>query len=64
MQTFRTFGTEQDARDYRHKYGTGGWIFASDDKALVILFPPHIPPSNIFHHPFTRGMSGKLIGSA
>lgn len=64
MNIYREFKTVQDARDYRHINGTGGWIFAPDNGAAVVLFPPHMPPSNIFRHPLTRGLSGALIGSA
>ena len=60
METFRTFSSEQEARDYRHTNGTGGWIFCDD--GLVILFPPEYPPVEIFRHPLTRGKSGRLIG--
>lgn len=64
MQTFRTFPTAQAARDYRYEHGTGGWIFEPDDGADVILFPPEVYPRAILNHPFTRGRSGRLIGSA
>ena len=64
LYSIRAFLSEQEARDYRHDNGTGGWIFAGEAGALVWLFPPHMPPADIFHHPLTRGMSGKLIGSA
>lgn len=60
--TFYTFKTAQDARDYRHQHGTGGWIFAPDNGGPVVLFPPHMPPIEIFHHPMARGQSGNLIG--
>lgn len=63
MQTFRTFDSEQAARDYRYENGTGGWIFAPEHGQSV-LFPPEMPPIQIFHHPLTRGMTGKLIGNA
>ena len=67
---FRQFASEQDAREYRHEHGTGGWIFASEASGVVVLFPPHMPPSCIMAHPLTRGfvtgrrLSGKLIGHA
>lgn len=67
METFRTFTSVQAARDYRFKHGSGGWIFERTDEgefALVVLFPPSMPPAVIFHHPFTRGMTGRLIGNA
>lgn len=65
MQTLRYFASEQEARDYRHVNGTGGWIFVADEqtKYPAILFPPDVPPSGIFHHPATKGFSGRLIGS-
>jgi hypothetical protein len=61
--TFRTFQSAQAARDYRHEHGTGGWIFVPETAGEeVVLFPPSMMPAHIFHHPFTRGRSGKLIG--
>jgi hypothetical protein len=63
METFRTFNSTQDARDYRHEHGTGGWIFTPDDAGQSILFPPEYTPAGIFRHPFTVGRSGNLIGS-
>jgi len=62
MQTFRTFYTVPQARDYRHDNGTGGWIFEPDHPGESILFPPDMMPAHIFSHPFVRGQSGKLIG--
>jgi hypothetical protein len=62
MQTFRQFKTEQHARDYRHEHNTGGWIFVSDKTGQAILYPPHMPPIEIFHHATTRHQSGALIG--
>lgn len=62
VHTFRTFYAEQDARDYRHEHGTGGWILVGDCSAPVILFPPSMAPTEIFHHPISRGVTGKLIG--
>lgn len=62
MQTFRTFSSEQQARDYRYEHGTGGWIFVPD-AGEVTLFPPEMPPAQIMNHPMTRGQSGRLIGS-
>ena len=61
MTTFRTFATLQDARDYRHANGTGGWIFEPDNGSESILFPPNFYPTAIMHHPLTRGMSGRLV---
>jgi hypothetical protein len=66
-ETFRVFTSVQDARDYRHEHGAGGWIFERGDEneiALVILFPPHMSPTTIMRHPFTRGMSGRLLANA
>ena len=62
MRTFRQFATRQEARDYRHEHGTGGWIFAAEHDAVVILFPPDMTPSDIFYHPLAKGMTGDLIG--
>jgi len=62
METLYTFRSRQDARDYRHANGTGGWIFSADDGSMNVLFPPHYCPSDIFRHPLTRGLSGALIG--
>ena len=67
MDTIRTFLGAQEARDFRHTNGTGGWIFVPElphQEYGAILFPPHMPPTAIFRHPFTRGQSGRLIGSA
>jgi hypothetical protein len=70
MNQYFTFPNEQDARDYRHEHGTGGWIFVPEcDKPAfypfhdVILFPPEFTPTAIFNHPFTKGRTGKLIGA-
>ncbi len=62
MLTYREFTTSDEARAYRHQHGTGGWIFVADDASGAVLFPPHMPPISIFHHPMTRGKSGALIG--
>ena len=64
MRTIYEFKTAQDARDFRHEHGTGGWIFTPEDNGPVILFPPELYPMAIFHHPLTQGRSGRLIGSA
>ena len=61
--TFRTFATNQDARDYRYANGTGGWIFAPEDGSESILFPPEMTPSAICNHPMTKGRSGALIAN-
>jgi len=58
----REFASVQDARDYRHEAGCGGWIFAPDS-GMAVLFPPDMSPSDVFHHPIARGRSGELIGS-
>ena len=64
MQKLLVFNTLQEARDYRHEHGTGGWIFESDDNSTAILFPPDVYPFAIFNHPITKGRSGNLIGNA
>ena len=71
MDTYRTFATAQEARDYRHQNGTGGWIFvpdASDEPrhytlCECVLFPPTMTPSIIMLHPMTRGRSGALLAN-
>lgn len=63
MQAFRTFASAQAARDYRHKYGTGGWIFEDESSGESVLFPPEMTPSAIMIHPMTKGKIGNLIGS-
>jgi hypothetical protein len=63
MQTFRTFTTAQEARDYRHEYGTGGWILVPENgSGPVVLFPPDMAPTAILRHPLSRGVTGDLIG--
>ena len=62
-ETIHTFPCAQDARDFRYQSGRGGWIFVDDADGRAILFPPHLYPAAIFHHPMTRGRSGALIGS-
>lgn len=57
------FRTLQDARDYRHANGTGGWIFEDEASGQATLFPPHLTPSCILRHPMTRHLSGRLVGS-
>ena len=65
MMTIRIFPTLQQARDYRHEHGTGGWIFAPEDETVpCALFPPEMTPTAIFNHALTRGLSGTLIGHA
>ena len=71
MQALYFFDTLQQARDYRYQHGTGGWIFAPDASDTAqrypmtqcIIFPPDMTPSHIFHHPATKGRSGRLIGN-
>ena len=67
MLTFHSFATVQDARNYRHNHGKGGWIFAADNapanKPAVILFPPAMTPTAILNHPLTKGLSGKLLAN-
>jgi hypothetical protein len=60
---FLVFPNKEEARQYRHDNGTGGWIFDPEDNQGVVLFPPEIPPSQILNHPITRGRTGHLIGS-
>jgi hypothetical protein len=62
-QTLKLFNTRQDARDYRYKNGTGGWIFSADDESVNVLFPPDVCPYAIFHHPLTKGLSGDLLSN-
>ena len=62
MYSIRYFASAQAARDYRHTYGTGGWIFV-DTAGAAVLFPPDFAPTRIFNHPAVRGLSGNLIGS-
>ena len=60
MQTFLTFATAQDARTYRYEHGTGGWIFAPQDASKpVVLFPPDMCPTAIFHHAFRSRVNGR-----
>lgn len=65
VTTYRTFGSEQDAVDYRKEHGTGGWIFVPDPKPgeymQCILFPPEFTPTPICKHALTRGLSGRLV---
>lgn len=71
MLTFHAFDTVQQARDYRHNHGTGGWIFAADNAPpgrhysvpAIVLFPPEMTPAQIVNHPLTNGLSGKLLGN-
>ncbi len=58
------FEIAQQARDYRHTQGRGGWIFEFEGGGPAVLFPPHMTPTAIFRHPLTAGRSGRLIGSA
>jgi len=62
METLLTFLTAQEAREYRHEHGTGGWIFAPEDGSPSVLFPPDMTPTGILRHPMSRGRSGELIG--
>ena len=69
METLLMFATSQQARDYRREHGTGGWIFQPTDTENAhynwhqcVLFPPSMPPAQIFNHPITKGRMGKLIG--
>lgn len=60
-QTLLLFSNPVEARSYRQKHGTGGWIFTNED--MTVLFPPDVTPSGIFNHPVTRSRHGQLIGS-
>lgn len=60
-QVLLLFSNAQDAREYRHVHGTGGWIFTNEE--MTVLFPPDVTPSGIFNHPVTRKQGGQLIGS-
>lgn len=62
MISYHCFPTLQEARDYRHKNGTGGWIFENETTREAILFPPEFTPIHIFHHRLTKGQCGNLIG--
>ena len=64
MRLIREFTTTQEARDYRHEHGTGGWIFAPDGNGNAVLFPPDMSPSDIMGHPMTRNRTGDIIGAA
>ena len=59
-QTINFFYSEQDAKDHRLFYGTGGWIFV-DSTGEAFLFSPNQTPSMIFNHPMTSGRSGILV---
>ncbi len=56
-----SFVSLQQARDYRHQNGTGGWIFENEATKVAVLFPPYMAPISIFHHPMTRGCTGRLV---
>jgi len=46
MRTYYEFGTLRDALDYRRSNGTGGWIFAPDQRVgAICLFPRDMLPS-------------------
>ena len=64
MRSYHEFYTLDEALGYRHENNTGGWIFAPDQGRPVYLFPPDMPPIDIFHHPLTKGKSGKLLSNA
>lgn len=63
VKKYLVFNTTQEARDYRHENGTGGWIFAPENGGEVVLFPPEMAPTQIFNHQLTKGLSGQLIGA-
>ena len=60
--SLKFFRNSDEAKTYRHQYGTGGWIF-SPESGDCILFPPDLTPTNIFNHVATKGRTGELIGS-
>ena len=62
MRTLYEFDTLEEAREYRHEHGTGGWIFEPEHGGCCVLFPPDMYPMNIMIHPITYHRSGKLIG--
>jgi hypothetical protein len=64
MRTYLEFDTGEAALDYRHVNGTGGWVFVPTDGGPSVLFPPDMPPIEIFNHEITRNRSGDLIGNA
>jgi oxalate decarboxylase/phosphoglucose isomerase-like protein (cupin superfamily) len=64
LYSLHVFADAATARMYRHAYGTGGWIFAIDGGGMAMLFPPHMTPTTIIHHPMVKGKSGDLIGCA
>ena len=56
------FPNEIEARAYRHKHGSGGWIFVPENREdESILFPPHFTPMQIMLHPVTRGRNGAIL---
>jgi len=65
MRTYYEFGTLRDALDYRRSNGTGGWIFAPDQRggAILLVFPRDMLPSDVLRHPLTVGISGRLVGA-
>lgn len=70
METILLFDTAQQARDYRHECGTGGWIFQPTDIQEThyhwhqcVLFPPSMTPAQIFNHPMAKGRTGKLLAN-
>lgn len=62
MKQYLEFESLNDAREYRHAHGTGGWIFTADKTSVSTLFPPEMYPSEILNHRLTRGQSGYLTG--
>ena len=68
MNSYFTFDTLEEAKNYRLKNGLGGWIFEPENTDSqfypfhqCILFPPEFTPHKIFNHPFTKGRSGFLL---
>jgi hypothetical protein len=62
MRTYHEFDTAASAIEYRRNSGCGGWIFDSEKTGKAIIFPFDMTPSQIFAHPFCKGMNGNLIG--
>ena len=64
LTTLQAFPTSLQARAFRARCGSGGWIFEPQEPGESILFPPDMTPFAIFNHPITKGRTGRLIGSA
>jgi hypothetical protein len=62
MRTWHFFDSADDAELYRSMTGSGGWIYASNDKGDAILFSPDMTPTDIFNCPLISSQGGRLIG--